>query len=102
MKTYYVYILSSRYRALYTGVTNNLQRRTYEHRSKVQDGFTKQYNITRLVYFESFSEVRAAIDREKQIKKWSRRKKLVLIGSMNPEWRDLATDWLHTEHRTQA
>ncbi|HJQ64964.1 MAG TPA: GIY-YIG nuclease family protein [Gemmatimonadales bacterium] len=93
MKTYFVYILSSRYRALYTGVTNNLQRRTYEHRSKVHNGFTKQYNIARLVYYESFSEVRAAIAREKQIKRWSRWKKLALIRSMNPEWRDLARDW---------
>jgi len=90
MKTYFVYILSSRYRALYTGVTGDLNRRMFEHRHKVRDGFTKRYNISRLVYFESFTDVRAAIAREKQIKGWSRGKKLDLIRSLNPEWKELA------------
>lgn len=93
MKTYYVYILSSRYRALYTGVTGDLQRRMYQHRNKLLKGFTSQYSVTRLVYFESMNDVRAAIAREKQIKGWSRSKKLALIRSMNPDWRDLARDW---------
>ena len=91
MKTYYVYILSSRYRVLYTGVTGDLDRRMFEHRHKVHEGFTKRYNITRLVYFESFTDVRDAIAREKQIKSWSRAKKLDLIRSMNPDWKDLAS-----------
>ena len=90
MKTYYVYILSSRYRALYTGVTGDLKRRVFEHRHKLVEGFTKQYNISRLVYFESFTDVHAAIAREKQIKGWSRAKKLALIRSRNPDWKDLA------------
>jgi putative endonuclease len=90
MKTYYVYILSSRYRVLYTGVTGDLDRRVLEHRNKVRDGFTKRYNVSRLVYFESFPDVHAAIAREKQIKGWSRSKKLALIRSENPGWKDLA------------
>ena len=90
MKTYYVYILSSRYRVLYTGVTGDLDRRIREHRNKVQDGFTRRYNISRLVYFETFPDVNAAIAREKQIKGWSRSKKIALIRSRNPDWKDLA------------
>ena len=93
MKTYYVYIMSSRYRAIYTGVTNDLLRRVREHRFKLVDGFTKRYNMTRLVYFESFTDVCDAIAREKQIKAWSREKKIALICSTNPEWSDLAKDW---------
>ena len=89
MKTYFVYILSSRYRALYTGVTGDLNRRMFEHRHKVHEGFTKRYNISRLVYFESFTDVHAAIAREKQIKRWSRAKKLDLIRSRNPDWKEL-------------
>jgi putative endonuclease len=90
MKTYYVYIMSSRRRTLYTGVTNDLERRVYEHRNKLIDGFTKRYNVTQLVYFESTTDVLAAIGREKQIKGWSRSKKIALIQSMNPTWKDLA------------
>lgn len=93
MNTYYVYIMSSRYRAIYAGVTNDLLRRVDEHRHKFVDGFAKRYNITRLVYFESFTHVRDAIAREKQIKAWSRQKKIALIRSTNPEWNDLAKDW---------
>lgn len=93
MKTYYVYIMSSRYRAIYTGVTNDLFRRVNEHRHKLVNGFTKRYNMTRLVYFESFTYVRDAIAREKQIKAWSREKRIALIFSTNPEWNDLAKDW---------
>ena len=93
MKTYHVYILSSRRRTLYTGVTGDLQHRIYEHRHKLIEGFTKQYNVTQLVYFESTNEVHAAISREKQVKGWSRSKKIALIRSMNPEWKDLAEGW---------
>jgi putative endonuclease len=77
---YYVYIMSSRRRVLYIGMTNNLARRVYEHQHKLLPGFTSRYNVTQLVYFDSTSDVRAAIAREKQIKKWSRSKKIALIG----------------------
>ena len=93
MKTYFVYIMSSYRRVLYTGVTGNLKRRVYEHRHGIRDGFTKRYNVTRLVYYESSSNIRAAIAREKQIKRWSRSKKVALIGTANPAWRDLAAGW---------
>ena len=94
MRTYYVYILSSRKRVLYTGVTNDLHRRVSEHRDHVVDGFTRRYNVTRLVYFESTTKVLEAIAREKQIKGWSRSKKIALVNSMNPEWNDLAHEAL--------
>jgi putative endonuclease len=93
MKYYYVYILANRTRNLYTGVTNNLQRRMYEHKHHLVAGFTSRYHITRLVYYEETSDVQAAISREKQIKGWLRAKKLALIESVNPEWRDLSEDW---------
>ncbi len=92
LKTYYVYILSSRQRTLYTGVTGDLPRRVQEHRLKLVEGFTKRYNVTQLVYFESTTDVLAAIAREKQIKRWSRSKKIALVRSMNPEWKDLAVE----------
>ena len=75
------------------GVTADLQRRVREHRLKLIEGFTKQYNVTHLVYVESFAEVRDAIAREKQIKAWSRSKKVALICSQNPKWNDLAANW---------
>jgi putative endonuclease len=90
---YYVYIMTNRSKTLYTGVTNNLIRRVNEHKKKVHPGFTSQYNIDRLVYFESCTDIRAAIAREKQIKGWLRVKKIALIESTNPEWRDLSLDW---------
>ena len=80
-------------RTLYTGVTNNLYRRVYEHKEKLVPGFTKRYNIDYLVYIECTSDVDAAITREKQIKGWTRAKKISLIESSNPEWRDLSLDW---------
>ena len=76
-------------RTLYTGVTNNLMRRVYEHKNKLIDGFTKKYKITRLAYFEVFNNIEDAIRREKQIKGWVRKKKIALIESINPEWKDL-------------
>ena len=75
--------------AIYTGVTNDLKRRVYEHKEKLAEGFTKKYNITELVYYEIFSDIENAILREKQIKGGSRQKKIELINSMNREWRDL-------------
>ncbi len=93
MKNYYIYIMSSISRTLYTGITNDLERRVYEHKHKLLPGFTSRYNITRLVYYELTNEVHEAISREKQIKSWRRSKKIKLIETMNPNWRDLAEDW---------
>jgi len=93
MTEYYVYIMTNGKRTLYTGVTNNLYRRVYEHKEKLIPGFTKRYNIDYLVYVENTSDVVAAITREKQIKGWTRAKKISLIESSNPEWRDLSLDW---------
>jgi putative endonuclease len=87
---YYVYILSNKTNTvLYIGVTNNLERRLYEHKNKLIDGFTKKYNLGKLVYFETFKDVSRAIEREKQLKKWSRIKKISLIETQNPGWSDL-------------
>lgn len=99
MKAYYVYILASRSRTLYTGVTNNLERRILEHKRKLFRGFTGRYRIERLVYFETWGEIRAAIQREKQIKGWLRAKKVALIQSMNPGWSDLSEDWFGKANR---
>ena len=94
-KDFYVYIAVNRHNnVMYVGVTNNLVRRMFEHRSGMIDGFTKRYNINKLVYFEQTSDVIAAISREKEIKKWRREKKDLLITSINPEWTDLSSDWL--------
>lgn len=93
-KTYYVYLLTNwDNRVMYVGVTNNLERRIYEHKNKLVDGFTKKYNVEKLVYFETASDVLAAIEREKQIKKWRREKKNQLVIEMNPEWKDLSLEW---------
>jgi len=87
---YYIYIMTNkRNTVLYTGVTNNLKRRAYEHKEKLVEGFTKKYNITKLVYYEVFYSIENAISREKQIKGGSRQKKIDLINSMNKGWRDL-------------
>lgn len=77
---------------MYVGVTNDLTRRIYEHKNKIYDGFTKKYNLNKLVYFELFSEVEAAIRREKEIKKWRREKKNNLVESKNPDWKDLSLE----------
>ena len=87
MTTYYVYIMASLSRTLYTGVTRNLIRRAGEHKQGVVSGFTATYHVERLAYFAETSDVRAAIAREKEIKGWSRAKRVALIESMNPEWR---------------
>jgi putative endonuclease len=92
-KRYYVYILASRSRILYTGITNNLQRRVAEHRLGILPGFTSSYRIFRLVHYEIFGDVRMAIAREKEIKAWRREKKVWLIKKHNPTWADLAADW---------
>jgi len=87
---YYVYIMTNRKNTvLYIGVTNGLKRRVYEHKEKMADGFTKKYNITKLVYYEVCQEVQSAISREKQLKAGSRQRKVELVNGMNREWRDL-------------
>ena len=90
---YYTYILANRTKTLYIGVTNDLQRRMYEHKKKMIPGFTKKYNLTLLVHFEFTDNIEAAISREKQIKGWIRQKKIDLINRHNSEWRDLSEDW---------
>ena len=92
-KKYFVYIIASPTGTLYTGMTNDLMKRVYQHKNKLVEGFTKKYNVTRLAYYEETNDVSAAIDREKQIKGWRRSKKTDLIKSINPTWRDLAEDW---------
>ena len=92
-RTYYVYILTNKSGTLYTGVTGRLKARVLQHRNKEVAGFTKKYNIDRLLYYECFTDVRSAIAREKAIKGWVRRKKLDLITSMNPDRRDLSEGW---------
>ena len=91
--TYYVYIVSSRTKVLYTGVTNNLERRAWEHKKKLNKGFTSKYNVNRLVYYEETDDIGAAIAYEKKIKGWLRVKKIKLIEEHNPNWVDLAAEW---------
>lgn len=93
-RTYYVYLLTNwNNRVMYVGMTNNLERRIFEHKNKLIEGFTKKYHVDKLVYFEATSEVMAAIAREKQIKSWRREKKNGLVEAANPEWRDLSLRW---------
>ena len=92
-KKFYVYIMASRSLTLYTGITSDICRRALEHKSGEFDGFTKRYQITRLVYYETFRYVNNAIAREKQIKDWTRAKRIALIKGMNPTWQDLAEGW---------
>ena len=90
---YYVYIMTNKTNStLYIGVTNNLKRRIYEHKEKLIDGFTKKYNITKLVYYEYTNDVKVAIEREKTLKKWARVKKCNLVELKNPNWLDLSEE----------
>lgn len=94
-KAYYIYIMTNkRNNVFYTGVTNNLFRRIYEHKGKVVPGFTSKYNINKLVYYEKFDNQYDAICREKQVKKWRREKKIWLIEEINPKWQDLSNQIL--------
>ena len=87
---YYIYFLTNwNNKVLYVGVTSDLNRRVYEHKNKIVKGFTEKYNVDKLVYLEETKDVNAALEREKQIKKWSRQKKNALVISMNPQWKDL-------------
>jgi len=93
-KNYYVYLMTSKNNTvIYTGVTNDLARRVYEHKNKVIKGFTSRYNINKLVYYEEFNDINDAIDREKQIKGGSRQDKIDLINADNSDWTDLSRDW---------
>ena len=90
---YYVYLLTNwNHRVMYLGVMNDLVRRIYEHKNKLVKGFTEKYNVNKLVYFEETGDVRSALTREKEIKKWRREKKNALVISINPEWKDLAEE----------
>ena len=91
--TFHVYIMCNVSEMLYTGVTGDVETRVFQHKAKLTDGFTKRYNIHRLVYFEVFTDIRDAIAREQQIKGWLRAKKVALIETVNPEWKDLAPEW---------
>jgi putative endonuclease len=101
MRTYHVYILASRTRALYVGVTGNLARRLRQHRAGDGSAFTRRYRITRLVYVEDASRAIDAIRREKELKGWTRARKLALIASANPGFDDLASGWLDEPEREQ-
>jgi len=92
MKEFFVYIMTNTSKTLYTGVTNNLFRRVREHKQGLIPGFTKKYNIKKLIYFENYSSINEAIQREKQIKGWIRTKKINLIESLNPQWKDLSME----------
>jgi putative endonuclease len=90
---YYVYILTNwNNKVMYVGVTNNIRKRLYEHKNKLVKGFTEKYNVNKLVYFEETHDVKAALTREKEIKKWRREKKNRLVNEINPEWRDLGDE----------
>jgi len=99
-KTYFVYIMSNRSKTLYTGVTENLIRRVREHKKGTGSSFTSKYKLDRLVYFERFSDIRNAIEREKTIKGWLRIRKIALIVSVNSAWKDLSLEW-YTRHEFQ-
>lgn len=101
-KIYYVYILASRSRNLYTGVTSNLQRRVWEHKQGLVEAFTRKYRIHRLVHFESFTDVRDAVGREKQVKARRRAKRVALVGRYNPTWHDLSAGWYEKDGSEKA
>jgi putative endonuclease len=98
---YYVYIMTNRSKTLYTGVTGDLEKRVFEHKQGIKGEFAARYKIDRLVYLERFGDIRAAIAREQQIKGWLRSKKIALIVSMNPEWKDLSEGWF-LRHQYQS
>lgn len=93
MKQYHIYIMTNTSRTLYVGVTNNLERRVWQHKQKLADGFTKRYNITILACYEATDSIEAAITREKQLKRLLRSKKIAIVESMNPQWLDLSAGW---------
>jgi putative endonuclease len=100
MTNYFVYIMSNRSSTLYVGATNDLGNRTYQHKEKFVEGFTKRYAINRLVYYEVCESRESAITREKQLKGWRRDRKIALIESVNPEWRDISSDFMDYAPKT--
>jgi putative endonuclease len=92
MKHYFIYILSSKNKVLYVGMTDNLARRIYEHKQRLVEGFTKEYNVDRLVYYEILPDLKSVVKREKQLKNWHREWKINLIESMNKGWKDLYSE----------
>jgi len=93
-KQYYVYLLTNwNNKVIYIGITNDLRRRLFEHKNKLVKGFTEKYNVTKLVYFETTTDVTSAIAREKEIKKWRREKKNKLVETINADWKDLSAGW---------
>ncbi len=102
MHFYYVYIMTNRSKTLYKGVTSKLEKRVFEHKSGLTGGFTSKYKVDRLVHFERFGSIRSAIAREKQIKGLSRLKKMALIVSTNPEWKDLSEGWYGMQTRSHG
>ena len=101
-KWYYVYIMTNRSKTLYVGITSKITQRTLQHKTGAFEGFTSRYKLDRLVYWEKFKRVHDAIAREKQLKGWSRIKKIQLIVSMNPAWKDLAEGWFpELEHSSK-
>jgi putative endonuclease len=101
-KRYHVYVLASKSRVLYVGVTGFLMARVMQHKTGEVDGLTRRYKVNRLVYYETFQYVNNAIARETEIKKWRREKKAALIEPSNPTWEDLAADWGETDPDRQA
>jgi len=99
---FYVYIMASKSRVIYIGMTNTLRRRVWQHKSGLCPGFTRDYRVHRLVYFERFQYVRNAIRREEQLKGWLRKRKIALIESVNPTWEDLAADWFKPSETKQV
>jgi len=93
VRDFHVYVMSNRTHVLYIGVTNDLQRRVYEHKSRAEAGFTNRYHLNRLVYLEHYDDAVTAIAREKQLKGWRRERKIALVESSNPKWSDLSRDW---------
>ena len=92
MKSYVYILFNKKNGTLYTGITSNIKKRLYQHKNKIHEGFTSKYEVTKLGYYEVFNDIKAAIEREKQIKGGSRQKKLILIESFNPEWKDLSME----------
>jgi putative endonuclease len=96
-RTYFTYMVASRSRTLYIGITGDLHKRVFQHKHKIYEGFTDNYNCTRLVWFEQYSDPNNAIAREKQLKSWVRKKKVALIEENNPTWEDLSAPWYTAE-----
>jgi putative endonuclease len=101
-RCYFVYFMSNESKMLYVGASNDLMKRVFQHKSKRISGFTQKYNLYKLVYFEQFGDIRAAIAREKEIKGWLRSKKVALIVPLNPHWKDLAERWFQKPSKVKA